>query len=1308
MRILTLSLKNLNSLKGEWHIDFTDPAYEDSGIFAITGQTGAGKTTILDAICLALYGETPRIANISGASNEVMTRRTGDCYAEVVITVAGKFYRCHWSQRRAYNKPDGKLQSAEHELSELACFDDVINKNAGNIIESKLSRTKGEIQAITGMDFQQFTRSALLAQGSFSAFLKANASERADILEKITGTDIYADISRRVHEKKRNNEQILKQLNATLDGIELLSAEDIKQISTELTEQKAEQAKLNDSLNTLNEQINWQNSIHKLTADITSQKIELSNAKQAISDFAPQATRLSQALKALEIDSDYQQLEHTRKRHSEQLAKQTQLNQQLATEQTNLTQANEQLTTAQTTLQQADTELQQQLPIINEVTALDNQLANSKQRLDDSQHRHDQLHSRLSEGKQQLEDNQQNVMTAQNQLAQITDYLTKHASHATLPLDRDNLINSCKSLKSLLLANVTADNELIVHREQGKAFASNKQQLEKQLTTINQQVNDKQQQFNKLQTDIDKLLNGKTINDWRDELTQLKEQFYQLTGVEQQQQSLSQLYKNLNKLQETGQTLQRDNQQLTANIDTKTESISKLENQLSSAIETLNLQQQVIKLEQYISTLQQDEHCPLCGATEHPYLADLANGSHPHFNPANSQMDRLNELQQQVDKFTKNQQSEQQQLAQLEKKLAVNSTQQAENDSQQNALTMEIDKLLQAIRATHAELVEGEDLASPTQPPPKGEEFPSFIDTLAHKLTAKKSQTGTAKQTCETVIGHYEQREQQLAECKADNDNLNSQLNSTQTQLNELISEEKLYQQQLSHLEQTINNNLVELTRHASEIEQILARHQTALPLPLSNVLNQSQSLSELQVESLLDELRSIAKHWSEMEKAYTSHSQQQIELEKAISSLQSSQNELKKQQKVIEQEFTQLSQTLDTQKHEYQQTLATRKQRFADKNPTAEEERLRKAVEQANTALSQAKEQQQALQHQVDGLTKELAELVKLIADNDSLLTKQQQQFAKQLTKHDFSDIQAFTLARLPQSEREQLQQQQNELNSQRERLQTLLENNEKSLAEQTAKQLTQTPLAELQTQAEETQTLSNQLAQQIGANQQKLNDNQAKLAKSSEQQQAIDKQRADSLVWEQLHKLIGSSDGQKFRNFAQGLTFDVMIHGANEQLQKMSDRYLLIRDDNEPLELNVIDNYQAGEIRSCKNLSGGESFIISLALALSLSNMGMSNMSVSNTASQNASDSHNNHTHNIQVDSLFLDEGFGTLDDDSLDIALDTLTSLQQQGKLIGVISHVQALKDRILTQIKVEKVSGGISRLSGAGVERGKGKK
>ncbi|MCG5512459.1 hypothetical protein LQD11_04865 [Ectothiorhodospira shaposhnikovii] len=131
------------------------------------------------------------------------------------------------------------------------------------------------------------------------------------------------------------------------------------------------------------------------------------------------------------------------------------------------------------------------------------------------------------------------------------------------------------------------------------------------------------------------------------------------------------------------------------------------------------------------------------------------------------------------------------------------------------------------------------------------------------------------------------------------------------------------------------------------------------------------------------------------------------------------------------------------------------------------------------------------------------------------------------------------------------------------------------------------------------------------------------------------------------------------------------------------MTDRYLLIRDEAQPLELNVIDSYQGGEIRSTKNLSGGEGFIVSLSLALGLSRMA---------------------GRQVRVDSLFLDEGFGTLDDDALDTALQTLAGLREEGKLIGLISHVSALKERIATRIQVTPQTGGTSRISGPGCRGG----
>ncbi|MCK5098195.1 MAG: chromosome segregation protein SMC, partial [Desulfobacteraceae bacterium] len=203
--------------------------------------------------------------------------------------------------------------------------------------------------------------------------------------------------------------------------------------------------------------------------------------------------------------------------------------------------------------------------------------------------------------------------------------------------------------------------------------------------------------------------------------------------------------------------------------------------------------------------------------------------------------------------------------------------------------------------------------------------------------------------------------------------------------------------------------------------------------------------------------------------------------------------------------------------------------------------------------------------------------------------------------------------------------------------------------------------------------------LQQSMGSIKQQLKQNKETKEKYKEQAGLIENQKKECNRWDILHELIGSADGKKFRNFAQGLTFELMVSHANRQLASMTDRYLLVRDGIKPLELNVIDNYQAGEIRSTKNLSGGEGFIVSLSLALGLSRMV---------------------SRNISVDSLFLDEGFGTLDDDALETALEALSSLQQTGKMIGLISHVSALKERIGVQIQIEAGMGGRSSITGPG--------
>ena len=235
MRILGVRFKNLNSLVGVWHVDFTHPAYASDGIFAITGPTGAGKTTIMDAVCLGLYGSTPRLGKVTKSSNEIMSRQTGECFAEVTFETPKGSYRCHWSQHRARKQPGGELQQARHEIADA---------DSGTVLESKINQVGEFIEMATGMDFERFTRSMLLAQGGFAVFLQAPPNERAPILEQITGTEIYSLISMKVHARRTEEHDKLEILQAELKGIQVLSKDEERDLQTGLKEKQGQETEL--------------------------------------------------------------------------------------------------------------------------------------------------------------------------------------------------------------------------------------------------------------------------------------------------------------------------------------------------------------------------------------------------------------------------------------------------------------------------------------------------------------------------------------------------------------------------------------------------------------------------------------------------------------------------------------------------------------------------------------------------------------------------------------------------------------------------------------------------------------------------------------------------------------------------------------------------------------------------------------------------------------------------------------------------------------------------------------------------------
>ena len=306
MKILNLCFTNLNSLKGTWHIDFTDKAFDDS-IFAIVGQTGSGKTTILDAICLAIYGQTPRIQNISNTQNELMSMDTGECCATVELTVGQKMYRFYWGQWRAGKKPDGKLQPIKREIHELH----YPYEKKAHIIENKAKLCHDKAIEIMHMDFKQFTRSVMLAQGEFSAFLKAQTNEKDEILEQITGTEIYGKISAKVFAIAKQKNEHLKNLKDKLADNIIMSDDDYLALTQTINHQKNQFNDHKIQLEIYDSHITNLHDKEQKEQHIKQLEQQINESQKAIDEFAQDEERLYHANQALKIEPIYQKIQQT-------------------------------------------------------------------------------------------------------------------------------------------------------------------------------------------------------------------------------------------------------------------------------------------------------------------------------------------------------------------------------------------------------------------------------------------------------------------------------------------------------------------------------------------------------------------------------------------------------------------------------------------------------------------------------------------------------------------------------------------------------------------------------------------------------------------------------------------------------------------------------------------------------------------------------------------------------------------------------------------------------------------------------------
>lgn len=320
MKILAIRGKNLASLDGQFEIDFRIEPLKSAGLFAITGSTGSGKSTILDALCLALFDDTPRFRNATSdnivdtsgklvnqrSSANVLRRGTGEGYAEVeFIALNGNSYRSRWSVKRAREKSDGNLQETSIVL---------INTTDGTPCQGTKKELLLKITELIGLSFSQFTRAVLLAQGDFATFMKAKDNEKAEILEKLTGTDIYTRISARIYEKWRDSRDKYLRDKEIIDNINILEDEPLQLLKLKLHDCKCQLEQETQREKIVAKKLDWIKINNRLQIEIKDSAANLLQAKLKLEEAEPRHKSLTMINKAQEIRDEYN--------HKENLSKQ--------------------------------------------------------------------------------------------------------------------------------------------------------------------------------------------------------------------------------------------------------------------------------------------------------------------------------------------------------------------------------------------------------------------------------------------------------------------------------------------------------------------------------------------------------------------------------------------------------------------------------------------------------------------------------------------------------------------------------------------------------------------------------------------------------------------------------------------------------------------------------------------------------------------------------------------------------------------------------------------------------------------------
>ncbi|PJB41966.1 MAG: hypothetical protein CO108_12380 [Deltaproteobacteria bacterium CG_4_9_14_3_um_filter_63_12] len=1262
MKLHRIELENLNSLYGSHSLDFEEDL-GDAPLFLILGPTGSGKSTVLDAVCLALFGQTPRLELRKGQNDtqswHIMSHGTAHCAASLVFSKldrqgARRTYRAAWSCRRARNDAEGAPQPA---IRSLEAFDDpqapllLVSSHKLKDVDPVFA------EALEGFTVEDFKRSVLLPQGQFAAFLKAGRDERASILERLTSTDVYKRVGERAAERERTARQEVDRLESRIGDLPLAAAEHLEAMVGTLTELEQSAANLDAEWRALDADVAWRveatRAEHELALVLTGLDAVACSRQEHRSELAALARDVACRPAAAALA----ERDRLAQAHSSNLAARTHLDGELA----------------------AKTE---------EEKALDGELARALERSKGCAAARLEAAAELEEARKL---HQAAAYAVEEHLRAEADFGRIQSRFAEVENDWQSLVAEATRLRALVATAERTESAARVPAELRERLPSLSER-QRLLEVEGRALGQAQSEVGALQERVDQGTGS---------IAQLQAQLAQeeatstasRTAEAVAQAALAQVVAEAPDPAACRAELRRRREAVTAQLEKAREALrlgkeaqqrrdqverdgevlSRLELELKASSHTAEaLRASVEEREQAVKVLavelekerereafadarrrlEDGEACPLCGSLEHPSEHSLVQAT--------------------ADRSTVGSRLEQVERELRADRVALEKT--VHEGAVSNGRCVQLTASLAALSLELAQLDEARALATRGlgEGGPAQDDLERWLEELRAELTALDGREEALDQALGVLDAAHRQATQQVARSARTRETLAAR-EATHSALLETLTRARTEADSRS---ERLAGAEVELLALLTELGSPGSPDFAGLPASTSLAANDVRSARSRAARAALDDAqRRLTLH------AESLNALRECTLE--LGAIATRELTTRSTHAELAQSVAAAQASLSERAENKARTEAAKASALGGRNPVVVEVELEQAVAAATEQLEGVRGRVGVLRSAIALLTGELQGV-----------SRQGEQLAADLATAEASLQEALSSAGLADE---------GELRA------AVLTDEQRGISEALEKRLLQEELVaksrrqaaldavealqgrrppasdsalslELATAAREaTRTQLEGQLEQLGSLRERVRQLTQARDEHLELNEALVRAREGHRTWREIAELIGTGRGEAFKAFAQILNLRELVERANTRLRALAPRYALQvkRDDEGHAELGftVRDEYQAGIERPLTTLSGGETFLVSLSLALALGDYREVEM---------------------PIETLLLDEGFDTLDAETLSTAMDALERLQAVGTRVGLISHVNVLRERVAARVLVEPLGGGRSRL------------